>query len=184
MAPNDLRRRVLLGRVSATREEAEAARQKLGPTFSSRAGDPRAGRNACAGPSPLNPQSTQSPVLISTGPDLYSFFSDWLTVLILRFSSICARTFSCALEALHLVLQLQEAFEAVGREGAVFDRLLHRAARLVAMPAVGEVTAGGQLHDVLEGLARAFVLRPELQLAHARRVDQQAAALRQQDHWR
>ena len=36
-------------------------------------------------------------------------------------------------------------------------------------------------HDVLEGLARAFRLGPQLQLAHAGRVDQQAAALRQQD---
>ena len=85
------------------------------------------------------------------------------------------------LEALQLVLQLQIALEAVRRERALFDRLLHRAARLVAMAAIGEVAACGELYDVVEGLARAFGLRPQLQLAHARRVDQQAAAVRQQD---
>ena len=52
--------------------------------------------------------------------------------------------------------------------------------RLVAMLTVTEMTARAQVIDIVEGLLQRVRDVPQLELAHARRVDEQAA-LRQQD---
>src|SRR5204863_3113594 len=63
-----------------------------------------------------------------------------------------------------------------GRQRAGLHRRLHGATRLDAMAAVAEPAAGRVALDVLEGLLHRVADVPELQLAHARRVEQQAAA--------
>src|SRR5438046_2108358 len=83
-------------------------------------------------------------------------------------------------EMVQLALNLEVALDAARIEAAILDGLAHGAAGIVLMAAIGEAALRLQLLDVREALRRALVSIPELDLAHARRVEQQAA-LGQQD---
>src|SRR5262245_48650807 len=99
---------------------------------------------------------------LASDPTLPLAFEQRALVLLLR-------------ERRQFILQLQVALETVRGETAFLDRRLHRAARLVSMPAVGEVAGQPELLDIVERLAYRLVHVPQLQLAHARRVDDEAA---------
>src|SRR4249919_513946 len=76
----------------------------------------------------------------------------------------------------------QLAIRQVARffQRAVLDRRADRAAGFVAVAAVAEAAIGGERLDILETTIGEILLAAELELAHARRVDQ-ATALRQRD---
>src|SRR5262245_63865225 len=78
-----------------------------------------------------------------------------------------------AREIRELVLQLQIAFQSARWETAFVHRVLHRTSRLVTMTAIGEVTRGRQRFDIVERFAHRLTRVPQLELAHAWRVDQQ-----------
>src|SRR5207247_7183758 len=69
------------------------------------------------------------------------------------------------------VPQLQITLEAFGCQPPFLNRRFHRAAWLIAMAAVGKVAAGSERFDLVKRLADTIVGIPQLQLAHARRVD-------------
>jgi hypothetical protein len=69
-------------------------------------------------------------------------------------------------------IQLAEALEPAPGELPGRDCGDHRAAGFVAVAAVAEPAVGGEVRDVRKGLRQAAAV-PQLQLAHARRVDQQ-----------
>ncbi len=73
-----------------------------------------------------------------------------------------------------LTLELTERLEPLRLEPAVVGGLAHGASRLLLVAAIAEVTAVGELVDVAEGVFEAAF--PELHLAHAGRVDDQAAS--------
>ena len=81
-----------------------------------------------------------------------------------------------AFEIVKLLLELDVALPAGGFEGAVVERLPHRAARFGTVPTVTETALCGERFDVLERHAEALFISPQLQLAHARGVDDDAAA--------
>src|SRR5207253_10052216 len=78
-------------------------------------------------------------------------------------------------ERRELVLQFQIALEPFRRDLSLRNRGLHRAARLDAMLAVGEVASGSERVDFVERFAHALAGIPQLQLAHARRIDHQSS---------
>src|SRR5207247_3375832 len=80
------------------------------------------------------------------------------------------------LERCKLSLQLAVARPALGIEASVDERLLDGAAGLRLVGAVGETAAGGQLGHVVEGLLHSYRRLRELQLPHAGRVEEEAAA--------
>src|SRR6185437_4975468 len=82
--------------------------------------------------------------------------------------------FQCGGLLLALVVQLEIAAPASGAQLASVQRHLHRAARLAAVAAIGETTLLGKRSDVGEKVE--VFLAGELQLAHARGIDQAAAA--------
>src|SRR5690242_21810712 len=51
------------------------------------------------------------------------------------------------IEILKLLLQLQESSKAIRSKPTLFNRQFHRASRLVVVPAIREVTTGGELQD-------------------------------------
>src|SRR5512135_1521914 len=79
-------------------------------------------------------------------------------------------------QLLELAALLEVALEAARVERAVGDRLPHGAARLVPVAAVLEPAARRQLLDVTERPEEALLTGPQLELAHARRIDQQSAS--------
>ena len=153
MAPDDLRRRLLLGRF-ATRDEAEAARAKLGPLSEN--------ARVIIGWS----ERFRVPVPYSTLAILVEFLQRLTHGLDLPLRVDLRANVLARFEALQLVLQLQETLEAIGGQRALFDGLLHRAARLVAMPAVGEVTAFARAR----GCPRTCRARPRLATTIAARA--------------
>jgi hypothetical protein len=72
-------------------------------------------------------------------------------------------------------IQLAEALEPAPGELPGRDCREYRATGFVAVPAVAEPAVGSEVGDVRKGLRQAAAV-PQLQLAHARRVDQQPAA--------
>src|SRR5512137_2691195 len=77
------------------------------------------------------------------------------------------------LEGPQLRLEPQEAVEARGVEPAGRDRAADRAARLLAVAAVREAAGGGEALHVPERGLEARAVRPELDLAQTRRVEEQ-----------
>ena len=80
-----------------------------------------------------------------------------------------------AREPLELALQLAPALVALEVERPVRERRAHRAARLLRVRAVGEAALRRERLDVSERGLEAGVRVPELQLAHARRVEHEPA---------
>src|SRR5262245_17065901 len=79
------------------------------------------------------------------------------------------------MELPQLALELAVALQAPGRQLAALRRGFDGAAGLALVPAIGEAAALGERLDVGEGGLDALVSLPELDLAQARRVDDQAA---------
>ena len=75
-----------------------------------------------------------------------------------------------------LALELSIALVAFGGERPARECRLHGAARLSLVGAVVEVAGGGELRDLGERRVEGRLVRPELELAHARRVDDESAA--------
>src|SRR6266545_3936287 len=75
-----------------------------------------------------------------------------------------------------LALELAPALQAFGRELTARHGRFHRASGLAAVTAVAEAAPRGQLLDLGEGGAEPLAGLPELQLAHARRVEDETAA--------
>src|SRR5687767_10555713 len=75
-----------------------------------------------------------------------------------------------------LALEFLETLPALGRERAAVEGCLNRAAGFAAMRAIAEPTLAGEVRDIGEcGVERTCIGFPELQLAHARRVNHQCA---------
>ena len=70
--------------------------------------------------------------------------------------------------------QPAEAVEAGGAQASRLGRAPHRAPRLAVVSAVPEPAPRGQRPDVVERVVERVRILPQLQLAHARRVDEQA----------
>src|SRR2546428_13566060 len=80
------------------------------------------------------------------------------------------------LEMLELALKAAEAREARRIEGAGLHRSAHRASRLDRVPAIAEAALRRELVDLRECAAKSVVGVPQLDLAQAWRVDDQAAS--------
>ena len=80
------------------------------------------------------------------------------------------------LQGAHLGPELAKALQARGVEPPLLDRGTDRAAGLVRVAAVREAAGGEEPAHVLEGRVEARPVGPELDLAQARRVEEQGAA--------
>src|SRR5918994_5858074 len=76
---------------------------------------------------------------------------------------------------MQLALELPVARVAVAVERTVGERAAHGAPRLPLVPAVVEAAPADERFDVAEGCVEPLAHVPQLQLAHARRVEQQPA---------
>src|ERR1035437_4826497 len=74
------------------------------------------------------------------------------------------------------IIQAQETFISLGIEPAFLDRKADRASRIALVAAVAELASFGERLDVGETLAQDMLVGPHLDLAHARVVDEHAAA--------
>src|SRR5215217_5394154 len=81
-----------------------------------------------------------------------------------------------SVQCAQLAPQLRVTRHALVRQATVRDGGDDGAAGLTRVPAVTEAALGRERRDVLERALDGYVVRPELHLAEARRVDEQSAA--------
>ena len=72
-------------------------------------------------------------------------------------------------------LELEETVISLARERAGGECLEHRTLILLCMGAVAEVAARRQRFDLGKGLLRSFTGNPDVELSHARRINDHAA---------
>ena len=129
------------------------------------------GRTPATGRGPLSPaQLDQRPIRL---------LSDFAGPLALNLSTLVLPP----LEGLLLARNLRVALEPIGLERSTGDGGLDGAARFTIVPAVAEAAGRAECRHVRERLIERLVRVPQLQFAHAGRVDDDPAA-RQTTSWR